>query len=322
VPDSQTEFAADHPVLKSGQLHAAPVRIDDTHVVGHVHTFVSDGPVPKQGQQANEPDVAHDVKSMPGTAAGLIGGATGITDALRAARGEMTPEEQFDFAIGSIPMLLGGPEAGAAKEVAAGTKALLNAESRLTVPEAVAQARLLGHGASDATGASGAYIRAGDSGLRGVGLGHAATRYFVDPATAELWARAGVTAPDLFELAPQDAPRFKEALEAAKAASPHGAAVTVHPDYSDMRVFMTEDGKAGFALQGNDIVSVFKHPESTDKRVTIPMLDLAVQQGGRRLDAFDTQLPYLYGESGFKAVARASLGQEPCQRCPLFRLGQ
>jgi predicted ABC-type ATPase len=71
-----------------------------------------------------------------------------------------------------------------------------------------------------------------------------------------------------------------------------------------MRLFMTGDKKAGFALKGDDIVSVFKHPDSTAKNAASVMLDLAVQQGGRRLDCFDTQLPYIYGAHGFKSVGR------------------
>lgn len=71
-----------------------------------------------------------------------------------------------------------------------------------------------------------------------------------------------------------------------------------------MRMFSTPEGDAGFALKGDDIVSVFKHPSAPYRNVTKSMLDLATSQGGRRLDAFDTVLPKIYSQSGFRAVAR------------------
>ena len=76
-----------------------------------------------------------------------------------------------------------------------------------------------------------------------------------------------------------------------------------------MRTFLTPDGKAGFALNGDDIVSVFRHPDGP-KGVVPAMLDLATSQGGRRLDAFDTTLPFLYGKSGFRAVSRTPFNPE------------
>jgi hypothetical protein len=71
-----------------------------------------------------------------------------------------------------------------------------------------------------------------------------------------------------------------------------------------MRTFLTKERDAGFALKGNDIVSVFKHPKAPYRNVTRSMLDLAKQNGGRRLDAFDTVLPHIYAQNGFRAVAR------------------
>lgn len=77
-----------------------------------------------------------------------------------------------------------------------------------------------------------------------------------------------------------------------------------------MRLFTTPNRDAGFALKGDDIVSVFKHPAATHKNVTKSMLSLAVNQGGRRLDAFDTVLPHLYAQSGFRAVSRLPFNDE------------
>jgi hypothetical protein len=47
-----------------------------------------------------------------------VGQATGVSDAAKALQGQMTPEEAQTFALGAAPMLLGGPEAGAAEEAA------------------------------------------------------------------------------------------------------------------------------------------------------------------------------------------------------------
>ena len=71
-----------------------------------------------------------------------------------------------------------------------------------------------------------------------------------------------------------------------------------------MRLFTAPDGLSGFALKGDDIVSVFKHPDLKKKGVAAAALALAVENGGRRLDAFDTELPKLYSKFGFRAVAR------------------
>ena len=77
-----------------------------------------------------------------------------------------------------------------------------------------------------------------------------------------------------------------------------------------MRMFLTKDGDAGFAVKGDDIVSVFNRKDSPHKRVTIPALMLAVQEGGRKLDAFDTALPQLYSKLGFRISARTVWNDE------------
>ena len=99
---------------------------------------------------------------------------------------------------------------------------------------------------------------------------------------------------------------FYKAISAAKAASRNGAAVhTYEPgEYAEMRTYLTPDKSAGFALKGDDIVSVFKHPESPHKKVAITALAHAVAEGGRRLDCFDTVLPTFYSNNHFKAVSR------------------
>jgi hypothetical protein len=120
----------------------------------------------------------------------------------------------------------------------------------------------------------------------------------------------GIQSPDLYELGADAAPKFQEAITSAKESNPFGAAVTVYPveDYGNMRMFVTEDGNAGFALKGNDIVSVFSQPPH--KGTVNSMIQLAVQEGGRKLDAFDTVLPQLYHNNGFKVVSRMKWNEE------------
>jgi hypothetical protein len=91
-----------------------------------------------------------------------------------------------------------------------------------------------------------------------------------------------------------------------------GSSVYVYSDqdYRDMRLFLTEDGKAGFALKDTgesgitDIVSVFNTAGGTHRSVVYSMIRLAVEEGGNTLDAFDTFLPVVYSANGFKAVSR------------------
>ena len=105
---------------------------------------------------------------------------------------------------------------------------------------------------------------------------------------------AGFSAPAMVEARPS---RFEALIKDAAASPPAGAAVYIYPqdEYAAMRLFTTKDGTAGFALKGDDIVSVFKHRRSPHKSITVSMLRLAVEQGGRKLDAFDTILPSIYG---------------------------
>lgn len=140
-------------------------------------------------------------------------------------------------------------------------------------------------------------------GLRVLGIPSVAV---YSPATVfkNALAEIPVTPPKFFEVGANGASTFRDAIQEAKANSRFGAAVYVYPadEYAGMRLFLTEDGKAGFALKGDDIVSVFagkEHPGAANA-----VLQLATQEGGRRLDAFDTVLPNMYALHGFRAVAR------------------
>lgn len=58
-----------------------------------------------------------------------------------------------------------------------------------------------------------------------------------------------------------------------------------------------------FALYGDDIVSVL-NDDAANRGAVHAMLQLAIAEGGRRLDAFDTVLPGFYAAHGRKPVAR------------------
>jgi hypothetical protein len=123
-------------------------------------------------------------------------------------------------------------------------------------------------------------------------------------------AEIPAASPTFFEVDAEGAETFRNAIQASKDKSPFGAAVYVYDkaDYEGMRLFLTEDGKAGFALKGDDIVSVFA--DETQRGAGNAVLQLAVQEGGRRLDAFDTVLPAMYAVHGFKPVARVGWNDE------------
>lgn len=115
----------------------------------------------------------------------------------------------------------------------------------------------------------------------------------------------GIATPRFLELeaTPANAQRFADAITAGKvAAGPAGAAVYVYPadEYQAMRLFLSEDGKTGVAIkQDGDIVSLFSGADAGNSALAV-----AVAAGGKKLDAFDTVLPYIYSAHGFVAVAR------------------
>lgn len=128
-------------------------------------------------------------------------------------------------------------------------------------------------------------------------------------------ALAGVNAqiPTIYELeaTPASAQAFAELVANTKNGNKFFASVEVKDpsEYEQARLFTTEDGLAGFALKGDDIVSVFSVPNA-HKGSVYGMISLAIREGGRRLDCFDTVLPRIYSINGFRAVARMPFNDE------------
>ena len=102
--------------------------------------------------------------------------------------------------------------------------------------------------------------------------------------------------------------RFANAINKAKESHKElGASVFAYSpeEYQQMKLFITPDNKAGFAIKADgDIVSVFNHKKSKYRGISPTMMLLAVQEGGKKLDAFDVALPRFYSQAGFKISSR------------------
>lgn len=150
--------------------------------------------------------------------------------------------------------------------------------------------------------------RRGDS-LRDVSGNVVATR-ISEPSAAEELREKGVRVVELFEVNKEQAELFRDSLVLSAEANAFGGSVTVYDlDYyqqDGVRMFITQDGLGGVALNGDEIVSGFMHPDATDRGqgAVISMISSMVDQGGRRLEAFDTILPGNYSIAGFRPVAR------------------
>lgn len=140
--------------------------------------------------------------------------------------------------------------------------------------------------------------------------------------------RGGMAAPVFYALDMDDErsiPAFIEAFRRGKESQgAYGDCVTLKSpeEYAGHKLYLTEGGRAGFAISpGGDIVSAFSVKglpplingvEAGANRFGQKygsgeaMLLLAVQEGGRHLDCYDTILPRLYSIMGFKAVSRCA----------------
>ena len=107
---------------------------------------------------------------------------------------------------------------------------------------------------------------------------------------------------------------FARAITEAARLHKKGAAVEVKPPefYSDPEnhLYFSEDGLAGAVVKPDgDLVSVFKHPDSTAKMRDI-LTDAS--QEATKLDGFDIDefLPNYYSRFGFRPVARVTFNDE------------
>ncbi|WP_242484442.1 hypothetical protein [Rhodococcus sp. MS16] len=120
------------------------------------------------------------------------------------------------------------------------------------------------------------------------------------------FAKRNLSAPTLYELAPADAGVYREQMLELTRKNSHAASVHVYDEaeYRQMRLLVTDDGKAGVALKDDEIVSAFAHKDCAHPRSVQSMIRQATRLGGHRLDCFDTVLPDMYADAGFVPVAR------------------
>lgn len=100
-----------------------------------------------------------------------------------------------------------------------------------------------------------------------------------------------------------------EALETNK----FKASVTVHSaeDFSNMRLFVTEDGSTGITLTKDGFLGGgFGNPKADRPNNLAQMMLLGIKEGAITAEAFDTILPNYYTKFGFKAVSRTAFNHE------------
>ena len=109
-------------------------------------------------------------------------------------------------------------------------------------------------------------------------------------------------------LKPLQAPVYYKAIQEAKKNHKFGSSVYVYDvkDYKTMKMFMADDKSMGYAVKDDgDLVSVFLNPTLYNGKDAVNiLLPHAIKNGATKLDCFDTVLPYIYRENGFKEVRR------------------
>lgn len=125
---------------------------------------------------------------------------------------------------------------------------------------------------------------------------------------------AGISTPSYNKLKlnnQQSIDTFKKAIAKAKQSLGNdGASVELKDDYTDINLYLSEDGESGFGIKPNgDIVSVFSSKKVKGR--AHHMLEMAVYEGGgRQLDCFDIYLTKIYETHGFKPVAKMKWNDE------------
>ena len=163
------------------------------------------------------------------------------------------------------------------------------------------QINSVGENVFDSSPISGAVEIGGREGVKGI------SRYTFPREYAGETSKIGVDSPDIIEFASDEtgARLFREKLMEGKDASKYGSSVTAYDadEYKGMRLFLSEDGSTGYALKPDgDIVSAFSAGKY--EGVGPHLIMHGIEQGGKKLDAFDTVLPDLYAQMGFKEAAR------------------
>ena len=129
-----------------------------------------------------------------------------------------------------------------------------------------------------------------------------------------IFQNAGISTPTYNKLKlnnEQSIDTFKNAIaKAVKTLGDDGASVELKDDYTDINLYLSEDGESGFGIKPNgDIVSVFSSKKVKGR--AHHLLEMAVYEGGgRQLDCFNIYLTKIYETHGFKPVAKMKWNDE------------
>ena len=134
------------------------------------------------------------------------------------------------------------------------------------------------------------------------------------PEIKKIFEEGGMPTPSFNQLKKNDnkaIDTFKNAIAKAKQSlGGYGASVELKDDYTDINLYLSEDGESGFGIKPNgDIVSVFSNNKAEGGRSHY-MLEMATAEGGRQLDCFDIYLTKIYKAHGFKPVAKMKWNDE------------
>lgn len=186
-------------------------------------------------------------------------------------------------------------------------------ERRKRIREAIARIREIGGGV-DGGGHDG-NVSVFDKRRGGKGLGDGLVDYHIETPDKikSIFEGAGVSTPSYNKLKlnnQQSIDTFKKAIaKAKKSLKDNGASVELKDDYTDINLYLSQDGESGFGIKPNgDIVSVFSSKKVKGR--SAHMLEMAISQGGRQLDCFDIYLTKIYETHGFKPVAKMKWDDE------------
>lgn len=150
----------------------------------------------------------------------------------------------------------------------------------------------------------------------GKGLANGLVDYHIETPDKikSIFEGAGISTPSYNKLKlnnQQSIDTFKKAIAKAKQSLGNdGASVELKDDYTDINLYLSEDGESGFGVKPNgDIVSVFSSKKVKGR--AHHLLEMAVYEGGgRQLDCFDIYLTKIYEAHGFKPVAKMKWNDE------------
>lgn len=149
----------------------------------------------------------------------------------------------------------------------------------------------------------------------GKGLANGLVDYHIETPDKikSIFEGAGISTPSYNKLKlnnQQSIDTFKKAIAKAKQSLGNdGASVELKDDYTDINLYLSEDGESGFGIKPNgDIVSVFSSKKVKGR--AHHLLEMAISQGGRQLDCFDIYLTKIYEAHGFKPVAKMKWNDE------------